>query len=153
MRTYNALDCSSIKRHREKLLKGQQYKFLSPLHFYSSYESIKGYISGLRTRTMQRGYGDWATAIVLVTRTTISQCHCYTMAIISHHHRCFPRVGDPSIQDQPVVEIFWRQNVQSIFGILHVWITVFLSHFILSYIFMIKNLGLFFLKEMTTVKM
>ena len=39
-------------------------------------------------------------------------CHRQIKAIISRHRRCFPRFGDISILDRPMIEIFRRQKLQ-----------------------------------------
>ena len=41
-------------------------------------------------------------------------CHRQIKAIISRHRRCFPRFGDISILDRPMLEIFRRQKLQYI---------------------------------------
>ena len=41
-------------------------------------------------------------------------CHRQIKTIISRYRRCFPRFGDHSILDRPMLEIFWRQKLQYI---------------------------------------
>jgi hypothetical protein len=41
-------------------------------------------------------------------------CHRQIKAIITKHQRCPPRLGDLSIQERPMLEIFRRQKLQSL---------------------------------------
>ena len=63
---------------------------------------------------------DWAIAICRARKPRFHgpqpqhPCHRQIKAIICRHRRCFPRFGDISILDRPMLEIFRRQKLQYI---------------------------------------